>query len=308
MPQFDRILLPTDFSRTARRALSFAAHLADRHGGTLHLLHVRSPAGERSQPSGAEAPTTRDELAECARRAAEGLGDPTATHGHEMTMVRDSVTAESVPEAVLDYAEAHDVDLVVMGTARRTGLRTLFPQSTASAVVRHASCPVLTVLDEPDVVPSPIDHIFVPYDFSAHAAKGLRAAEKLAEVYEATVTLIHVVQDLRVPLTYEVQGADVDSQDLHAQAETALREVAADRHRVLVAPGHPAGRIVELADDHHADLIVQATHGRTGLRRVLLGSVAERVLRRARCPVFTVRAFPSSEQDGSGKEETAAEK
>ena len=90
MPQFDRILLPTDFSDTARRALSFAAHLADRHGATLHLLHVRTPAEEQMKPSDVESPRTQDELAECARRAAEGLGDPTATEGHEVSMVRDS--------------------------------------------------------------------------------------------------------------------------------------------------------------------------------------------------------------------------
>jgi nucleotide-binding universal stress UspA family protein len=292
MFQFDRILLPTDFSKTARRALSFAAHLADRHGATLHILHVRTPSDERTQPPGVESPRTRDELAECARRAAEGLGDPTATDGHhDVSMVQDRVVAESVPEAVVEYAEAHAVDLVVMGTARRSGLRTLFPQSTASAVVRHAPCPVLTVLDEPDIVPGPLNRIFVPYDFSEPAGQAVRYGEALADLYGAELSLVHVVQELMVPMEYEVEVPKVDREAVTERARTALEDVSDREHRILVRTGHPARRIVELADDHDADLLVIATHGRTGLRRVLLGSVAEQVIRRAPCPVFTVKAF-----------------
>jgi nucleotide-binding universal stress UspA family protein len=292
MLNVNRILLPTDFSKTARRALSFAAHLADRHGATLHILHVRTPADERTQPPGVESPTTQDELAECARRAAEGLGDPTATEGHhDVSMVQDRVVAESVPEAVVEYAEAHEVDLVVMGTARRTGLRTLFPQSTASAVVRHAPCPVFTVLDEPEIVPGPIDRIFVGYDFSESAQEAVRYGEVLADLYGADLSLVHVVRELMVPMEYEVEMPDVDVEAVKARAKTALEDVSEHEHNVLVSTGHPARRLVELAEDHDADLLVIATHGRTGLRRVLLGSVAEQVIRQAPCPVFTVKAF-----------------
>lgn len=297
MLTFDRILLPTDFSETARRALSFAAHLAARHGAALHILHVQSPESD-GDGTDEETPTTQDELAECARRAAEGLGDPTATEGHALTLVRDTSEAESVREAVVGYAGEHDVDLIVMGTARRRGLRTLFPQSTASEVVRHAPCPVLTVLDEPEIVPGPVDHIFVPYDFSDHAAEALSYADALAEMYGSKVTLVHVIRELMVPLEYEVEMPDVDVRDVRSRAEAALKKAASGQHRVLVASGHPGRRIVELAEDHDVDLLVLATHGRTGLRRVLLGSVAEQVIRRASCPVFTVRAFEGPKANG----------
>jgi nucleotide-binding universal stress UspA family protein len=292
MLQFDRILLPTDFSTTARRALSFAAHLADRHGATLHFLHVQTPDEKRTQPPGVESPTTEDELAECVRRAAEGLGDPTATDGHQgVSMVQDRIVAKSVPEAVVEYAEAHDVDLIVMGTARRSGLRTLFPQSTASAVVRHAPCPVLTVLDEPEIVPGPIHRIFVGYDFSGPAREAVRYGEALADLYGADLSLVHVVRELMVPMEYEVEMPDVDVKAVKARAKMALEDVSTHEHNVLVSTGHPARRLVELAEDHDADLLVIATHGRTGLRRVLLGSVAEQVIRQASCPVFAVKAF-----------------
>lgn len=303
MLQFDRILLPTDFSDTARRALSFAAHLADRHAAELHLFHVRTPAEERMQPPGVESPRTRDDLAECARRAAEGLGDSTATDGRHVSMVQDSVVADSVQEAVVDYADQQDVDLIVMGTARRSGLRTLFPQSTASAVVRHASCPVLTVLDEPETVPGPIDGIFVPYDFSEPAEEAVRYGEALADLYDAELSFVHVVQDLTVPMEYEVQVPDVDLEAVKDRAKTALEEVSDRAHRVIVRTGNPARRIVELAEDRHADLLVISTHGRTGLQRVLLGSVAEQVIRQAPCPVFTIKASGPARADEAEPEE-----
>jgi nucleotide-binding universal stress UspA family protein len=297
MLNFNRIVLPTDFSTTARRALSFAAHLAAQHDAVLHILHVRTPAEERKQPPGVEAPTTQDELAECARRAADELGAPSTPAVQVLSLVRDSIVADSVPEAVVGYARQNEADLIVMGTARRSGLRTLFPQSTASAVVRQAPCPVLTVLDEPENIPGPIDEIFVPYDFSEPADDALHYGEALAEWYGATITLVHVIHDLTVPMEYEVDVPDVDTHDVQSRAEAALRKAGSDRHRVIVATGNPGRRIVELTDEHDVDLLVLATHGRTGLRRLLIGSVAEQVIRRASCPVFTVKAFAPSPDD-----------
>jgi nucleotide-binding universal stress UspA family protein len=297
MLNFNRIVLPTDFSPTARRALSFAAHLAAQHDAVLHILHVRTPAEEREQPPGVEAPTTQDELAECAQQAADELGAPSAPAVQVLSLVRDSIVADSVPEAVAEYARENEADLIVMGTARRSGLRTLFPQSTASAVVRQAPCPVLTVLDEADNVPGPIDEIFVPYDFSEPAADALRYGEALAELYGATVTLVHVIHDLTVPMEYEVDVPEMATANVQSRAEAALQEVASDRHRVLVTTGNPGRRIVEVTEEHDADLLVLSTHGRTGLRRLLIGSVAEQVIRRAPCPVFTAKAFASSRDD-----------
>jgi nucleotide-binding universal stress UspA family protein len=100
-----------------------------------------------------------------------------------------------------------------------------------------------------------------------------------------------------VPMEYEVEMPDVDRDEVRARAESALEDVSDREHRVLVTSGHPARRIVEVAADQQADLLVIATHGRTGLRRMLLGSVAEQVIRQAPCPVFTVRGFAPEEED-----------
>jgi nucleotide-binding universal stress UspA family protein len=165
---------------------------------------------------------------------------------------------------------------------------------------------VLTVLDEPEIVPGAIDRIFVPYDFSEHAAQAVRYGEALADFYRADLVLVHVLQELMVPMEYEVEVPDVDRDAVKARAASALEGVSDRDHRVLVTSGHPARRIVELADENEADLLVIATHGRTGLRRMLLGSVAEQVIRQAPCPVFTVKAFRAMKEQRE-KPESAAE-
>lgn len=304
MLSFDRILFPTDFSEPDRRgALSHAAHLADHHGAVLYLFHVRSPDEEGDVPDSADVPSTQAELTEYAQRAVIELGLPAPTNPENPALVQESRVAGSVRTAVVGYAEEHAVDLIVMGTARRHGLRSLFPRSTAAAVVRHAPCPVLTVLDEPDTDPGPIDHIFVPYDFSEYANRAVQYAERLAALYEAEVTLVHVIEEPTIPTEYGVEVPDLDVQSVRSRTRAALQGVSDEEHQILVASGPPARRVVELAAKRSTDLIVLATHGRTGLRRMLLGSVAEQVIREAPCPVFTVKAFEDERGPSSTDED-----
>lgn len=293
MPTFDHILFPTDFSDTARRALSYASFLASHHEATLHILHVESiptaPSARRSHPE------TDVELDECARRASEQFEVDASTLDTSQ-LVRATRAGPSVRDVVVSYATEHDVDLIAMGTARRRGLASLVPQSTAADVVRHAPCPVLTVLDDVDADPGPIRRILVPYDFSDPAAQALHTAHDLAALYGATVLPVHVIEELTLPLVYEVESIDVDTEDVRRRATSALQDVSGSQE-VRVVSGHPARRLVHIAEDERADLIVIATHGRTGLSRVLLGSVAEAVIRRAPCPVYTVRATPDDALD-----------
>ena len=141
--------------------------------------------------------------------------------------------------------------------------------------------------------------ILVPHDFSAHARSALVEATNLAKRLGASLCLIHVVQ----PPTYAYgygAGPDADAFDLneiHGRAARMLDEVAdaipeapgrVDRH--VLEGGAIAISIQEAAREFGADMIVMGTHGRTGLAHVFLGSVAERTLRNAPCPVLTVQA------------------
>jgi len=292
MLAFDRIVFPTDFSETARAALPYASFLAARHGATLHLLHVESVP--RAPSIKESLPRTDTELDECARQASQQFGVE-ASELDESQLVRATRSGPSVRDVVADYAEEVEADLIVMGTARRRGLSSLFPQSTAADVIRYAPCPVLTVLDDADVALAPVRTILVPHDFSEHADHALHYAQELAQLYDADILPVHVIEELTVPVVYEVEPTEVDTERVRERTTSALRD-ATNVRDVRVVSGHAGRRLVEVAEEEDVDLVVLATHGRTGLSRMLLGSVAETVIRRAPCPVFTVKATPTSDE------------
>ena len=144
-----------------------------------------------------------------------------------------------------------------------------------------------------------ITKILVPVDFSPHAERAFSYATALAHRLGAELTLVHVVED---PFATGAWGAEVYIpnigeflQNLVAAAErqlTMLKDGAAATGvatKTAVITGRPAQSIVEHAASERCDLIVMGTHGRTGLSHAVMGSVAERVLRKAPCPVLTVR-------------------
>ncbi len=162
-------------------------------------------------------------------------------------------------------------------------------------------------------------HLLVPTDFSEPANNALRYAIEEAVLHQAKVTLLHVLpSDTRTDVHYvtgdpvpgpqggvdpsaggRVGGSaflsrpEVVRRDRSEEAMTQLRDLVANAFQgpweVEVAMGHPADTIVRVARERSADLIVMSTHGRTGLQHVLLGSVAEKVVRLAPCPVLTVK-------------------
>jgi nucleotide-binding universal stress UspA family protein len=144
-----------------------------------------------------------------------------------------------------------------------------------------------------------ITRILVPMDFSAHSDVALRYATTLASRFGATVELLHVVEDPFVSGAWGFEAylpnlAEVQEQ-LVAEAENRLAECRATVSGqgvpavATVRTGRIASTIVEYAKGLEADLIVMGTHGRTGFTHLVMGSVAERVVRMAPCPVLTVR-------------------
>jgi nucleotide-binding universal stress UspA family protein len=161
-------------------------------------------------------------------------------------------------------------------------------------------------------------HILVPTDFSDQAHQALRYATEEAALHHARVTLLHVLSAHGGTDVYYVTGSPERSaqgrydpiaggrlaapppsqptvvrRDLGEEALTQLNDLIPENFRgtweAEVAAGSPAESIVRLAEEKSVDLIVMGTHGRTGLQHVLLGSVAEKVVRLAPCPVMTVR-------------------
>jgi universal stress protein A len=135
-----------------------------------------------------------------------------------------------------------------------------------------------------------IRHILAPTDFSASAHQAVIAAFELARTFGAKLSLLHVIE---VPV-YAIEVAlPLENLERDARRELARLLPAADAAHVevtrLVNMGVPYQKIMETATAEQVDLIVMATHGRTGLSHLVLGSVAERVVRLAPCPVLTLR-------------------
>jgi nucleotide-binding universal stress UspA family protein len=153
-----------------------------------------------------------------------------------------------------------------------------------------------------------IARVMVPTDFSAPADLALDYARDLAKQFGARVDLVHVFDDPFVSGAFVGDGTVMIPVETREALENQAREELARRHAahasalpgsstaLLVGP--PAKRIVEHAKENGADLIVMGTHGRTGLGHLLLGSIAERVVRTAPCPVLTTRQ-PAAQQEAA---------
>lgn len=135
-------------------------------------------------------------------------------------------------------------------------------------------------------------HILVPTDFSEPAKEALDCALDLAEKFEAKISLLHVFE---MPAFIYATDIYMPTADLECRAGDALRDVAAEakarwpKVEPLLAEGMPWERIVGVAKDSDVNLIVMGTHGRHGIARALLGSIAEKVVRMSEVPVLTVR-------------------
>jgi universal stress protein A len=141
-----------------------------------------------------------------------------------------------------------------------------------------------------------IRHILAPTDFSDYSKKALSDAFELAQTFGATLSLLHVLEPSPYlgEFTLPTMGEELLG-DLERQASAELARVLPEAQQATievthaVVMGSPSLKIVETAEAEHVDLIVMATHGRTGLSHLLIGSVAERVVRTAPCPVLTIR-------------------
>ena len=133
-------------------------------------------------------------------------------------------------------------------------------------------------------------HILVPVDFSQDSEEAVRCAIGLAQQFQARLTLLHAIyvpEAAEVNLAAYLDKIQSESDQLMAACRKRVEDAGVTVDS-LVVRGVPSHRITETAQEQQADLIVMGTHGRTGLRHMLIGSVAERVVRHASCPVMVV--------------------
>ncbi len=288
------IVVPVDTSNFAEGALPIAEAIAQRHGATLHLVSVfqslkwditldlpLSPL-DGLRPVVVEKQTAY--VRELAGRVIERSRLP----------VRWALLQGHAADAIDAYVRTNAVELIVMTTHARSGLQRAILGSTADALLRISSVPIL-LLHTPLPSPAPLRSVVAAMDGSAAAEHALEMAASLQE--HGRGTLLHVIEppfqypSHFVPDARELERADTEQRRSASTAYLArilmrIRPLWPDVDgRVLVSEDVP-GTLLREANQEKADLLVLGTHGSRPLRRALLGSVADKVIRSARIPVL----------------------
>ncbi|MBV9175001.1 MAG: universal stress protein [Chloroflexi bacterium] len=296
---YQQLLVPLDGSELAERALPYAVRLADANRGQLILLRVAlAPAPATIDGAGWE-----QSQVQAVQEAEEYLRDVSAKVETRVP-VRTIVRYGRAADQILLGAQQAQVDGVVMATHGRTGFPHLVYGSVAEAVVAESSLPVFLVhARSGEIAEAPFDprtaRLMVPLDGSPLAETAIPPAiEMLGDAGELVLMGVielsdHVVRDAdgRV-VAYVDQQEQAARQGARDYLETTAQRLRAQYPGAHITTdvriGQPAEGIVAAAVDRVVDLVVMATHGRTGLRRALMGSVAGAVLRTGSTPVMLV--------------------
>ena len=303
MVQIKHIICPVDFSEVSRHAFDRALAVARSYGSAITVLHVLPtpshvpavPYGpEGPGPFGFEVPDRLHVLSELSRFLhIEQPGDE--------TIHQEVIEAGSVHKEILVQASRASADLIVMATHGRSGVDHLFLGSVAEKTLRTSPSPVLTVPPRAADVPAaglPFRSILCAVDFSQDSARALAYAASLAQQTGARLTIMHVVE--LMPVTYDPTVGSFDIEGFRkvtvAAARKALQEYAArvtagtGITETVLGQGKPYKEILREAGERSADLIVAGVHGRSALDRLVFGSTTEHLVRRATCPILTVRS------------------
>jgi nucleotide-binding universal stress UspA family protein len=305
-PNVQNIVVPIDFSQMSLQAIKFAEHLARRFGASIHLAHVHEfsyaadfvPSVQPMVPF-SFVPYEHD-IEQSLRKELESVA-----HHCGVSSAHCHVLAGAPPfDEICGLAQTIPADLIIMPTHGRTGLKHLFLGSTAERIVQHSSCPVLVTRGNNARSKNgsrfTIRTILVPVDFSSCSREGLRYAISFANEFGAKIILLHATY---LGYIYSSEGAaiyDIPALQKTARqkAERQMREIVRSinfggvKFETVLTEGSPVLDICAFAKDHGVDLITTSTHGLTGLKHVLIGSIAEQVVRRAACSVLVVPSHP----------------
>ncbi|MCL4859984.1 MAG: universal stress protein [Caldilineaceae bacterium] len=293
---FKTVVTPLDGSELAELVLPHLPNIAPPNGVTVALAQVIEPGRYALGGLDFSVPTLLDILREGAREYLARQAESLHARGYRVTT---HVLVGDPAFAILDLAEELHADLIAMTTHGRTGFMRLALGSVAERILQKASAPVLLVRERMDPARTTIKRILAPLDGSVLAEQALSPAQSLAHAHGATLILLRVSPILdeggKQILFADEAAANAQIEQWRVDAETYLHELAAGLNRAgipietRVALGNPADVIYNTIDDAAVDVVVMGTHGRTGLKRWYFGSVADRVLRGAKCPVLMVR-------------------
>jgi nucleotide-binding universal stress UspA family protein len=321
MPSLKKILVPVELHENTAPVIQWANFLAQTLDSQLIFLHVNeslepfkhsllfdedmgvTPTAQVKDLRAAYRQAAQQELTQLSGQCGGGLSVDTA-----LEEGRASAT-------ILDYSRTHGCDCILMGTHGKPWYQRFLMGSTAETVLREAKLPVMIVPNATPAEHTPqLTKLLLPTDFSPESTVGIEWGVYLAQYGVQEISLCHVIESPFMEMyksdetEFDMEQIATESRDHppriaqpfweHAE-QVSLGKLAALRQHfdslparieLLTRDGLPAENLLVVAAEKDIDLLVIATHGRTGIRHVVLGSVAEKVIRSVGCPVLVVRS------------------
>src|SRR5215212_1997261 len=273
-----RILFASDASEDSKLAATTAVALANITGSELHVLHVAPAFPDYFEPSDPDEQVNK----------IENVGG---------TVAQSHLRRGGAAEEVIDLAEELETGLIVLGSRGRGRIRRALMGSVSDSVVRHAHCPVMVVRWKPVVFPA---KILLATDGSEEAVLAAQSAADLAARTGSELHVTHVGKALSQggfvagvdvgPLpTGSQELLDKEAKELLQAQLERMREAGASVTEAHLMSGRADEEIIVRAEQVGADLVVVGSRGLGGVRRALMGSVSDSVVRHAHCPVLVVR-------------------
>lgn len=275
-----RILVPTDFSEEARNAFEVAVAIARRTGAAIKLLHVVetpyvpdfSVTGDINTPSGMQQVYVLQLLEATKAQMNKLIG----AVPHDGVEVVQEVDVDKPINKIKRTIQEDAVDLVVMGSKGSSGLDEFLIGSNTEKVVRTADCPVLTVKNRQHEFD--VREIVLASDFKREAGQAMERFKIFQELFGARLHLVYI----------NTPGAFESSGNLYRKLEDAAKRYGLLNYSINIYNDTvEEDGILHFAQDIRADLIMMATHGRTGLAHLLSGSIAEDLVNHTTIPVLT---------------------
>jgi nucleotide-binding universal stress UspA family protein len=271
------ILLATDFRDSSQEAANVTAKIASTFGSRVTVFHVLEPFPMWPVPPH-----------EAQRLLVERLANQQVKLGDSL------IGYGPAADTIVQKAEELGVDLIVIGTGEKLRFDRLAVGPIAAAVIEHAIAPVLAVrAEEPRLA---FQKVLCPVDQSRVSRQGLDNAIRLTKGFGGELIVLSVIPEVNwltaAVETGQFRDAKIEYEiKWRAELDDFLKPVSFDgvRWNLEVRLGDPHQQIVSAAKEHHADLIVMGATGRTGIVRVLLGSVTRRVLQELPCSLLTVK-------------------
>ena len=295
------ILFATDFSATSEAALPYAASIARHFGSTLHLMHVLSEASLLMMTGGVDYVSMGTIYEDAHTEAKEKLDQ--VSDRLEGIPHRSYVRHGGLWKNLAGIINENAIDLIVVGTHGRTGLGKLLLGSVAEDILRHASCPVLTVGPKVsgraklpalqghgrDLAPPELDlrQVVFATNFAKSSDRIAQQAIALSEEFHAQLTLMHVIED------YTRLGSDPGPIEECTRKLKELIPINASLQHLpetVIEFGNPPERILKVATEREADMIVLGARASSEVGSTHLPwSSAHHVIAQAHCPVLTIR-------------------